>query len=100
MRFPYPLDRKPFEIIPKSLDLASVFSEAAASLAFRSDRAQDPGGFEMAVRCGWPIKTSINNINCRATPGRNHLPRSKGTVEAGRGRRVAFNQYPRNAADG
>jgi len=59
--------------------------------------AQDP---EVAVRCGSPIKTSINNINCRPTPGRNRLPRSKGTVEAGRGRRVAFNQYPRNAADG
>jgi len=45
--------------------------------------AQDPGGSEVAVRCGWPIKTSINNINCWPTPGRNHLPRSKGTVEAG-----------------
>lgn len=39
----------------------------------------------MVVRCGWPIKTSINNINCRATPGRNHLPRSKGTVRLKRG---------------
>lgn len=66
-------------------------------LAFRPWLAQDP---EVAVRCGPPIKTSINNINCRPTPGRNRLPRSKGTVEAGRRRRVAFNQYPRNAADG
>lgn len=61
-----------------------------------------PQGLESAVRCGRPIKTSINNINCRPTPVPKApstatllprlQPRSKGVGC------VAFNQYPRNAA--
>lgn len=86
---------KPTSEIVRTPWLQCLLSQKPAGLP--TWLVQDP---EVAVRCGSPIKTSINNINCWPTPSRNRLPRSKGMVEAGRGRRVAFNQYPRNAADG